>query len=80
MKLVYQAQNTIEAHMVSGFLEQEGIVTKVDGEYLQGGVGLLQAIDLIRVMVDDQDYDAAIKLVEEWDARQATESNTDSAE
>lgn len=71
MKLVYQAQNNIEAQLVMDQLEHAGIVGRVDGEYLQGGVGMLQAIDLIRVMVDESDYDQAKSVVDAWDSKQA---------
>lgn len=70
MQLAYEAQNSIEAHMLLHMLEQAGLSARVDGEYLQGAIGELQAIGLVRVMVDDADYLAARKLIEEWDQQQ----------
>ncbi|VUD52259.1 hypothetical protein TDB9533_01594 [Thalassocella blandensis] len=70
MKLVYQAQNMIEAQLVLDQLAHAGLTARIDGEYLQGGMGMLQAIDLIRVLVDEADYDAAKKVVEQWDEAQ----------
>jgi len=56
--------------MVLNLLEQEGIQGRVDGEYLPGGVGELQAIDLVRVMVDESDYERARQVIREWEAIQ----------
>jgi hypothetical protein len=73
MKMLYQASNGIEAHMILDLLEQEGLVGRVDGEYLQGGVGELPAAGLVRVMVREQDYAAAKAIVDRWDTAQPTE-------
>lgn len=70
MKLVYEAANSIEAHVVLGLLEQARLSGHIDGEHLQGGIGELQAIGGVRVMVHDHDYPAAKQLVEEWDKSQ----------
>ncbi len=70
MKLLYEASNTLEAHMIVNLLEQSGLSARVDGEYLQGGMGELQAIGLVRVMIDESDYLEAKKIVDEWDASQ----------
>jgi hypothetical protein len=59
MKLIYEASNTIEGHMILNLLEQAGLSGRVDGDYLQGGMGDLQTIGVIRVMVEDIDYDKA---------------------
>ena len=53
MKLLYEAANTVEAHMILNLLEQSSLSARIDGEYLQGGVGELQAIGIVRVMVDE---------------------------
>lgn len=70
MKTLYQASNALEAHMILHLLEQQGLSGRVDGEYLQGAIGELPAAGLVRVMVDEHDYAAAKKLVDQWDARQ----------
>ena len=74
MKLLYEAQNSIEAHMILNLLEQDGLVARIDGEYLQGGVGELQAVGVVRVMVDEGDYSSARKIIEQWDAKQTEET------
>ncbi|MFT5535252.1 MAG: hypothetical protein ACI802_003516 [Candidatus Paceibacteria bacterium] len=70
MKILYQAANLIEAHMIVHLLEQQQLQGRVDGEYLQGGIGELPAAGLIRVMVAEQDFDAAQELIRQWDAAQ----------
>lgn len=67
MKCVYSAATSIEAYMVLNLLEQEGIQGRVDGEYLQGGMGELQAFGLVRVMVGDDDFGRAQNVVEVWE-------------
>lgn len=74
MKKVYEAQNSLEAHMILNMLEQAGLNARIDGEYLQGGIGELPAIGVVRVMVDERDYADARAIVEEWDAAQQAEA------
>lgn len=54
--------------MILNLLEREGIQGRIDGEYLPGGVGELQPIDLVRVMVEDADYEAARQVIKDWEA------------
>ena len=56
--------------MVLNLLEQAGIAGRVDGEYLQGGIGELQAMNFVRVLVAEADYAAARKLISEWESVQ----------
>jgi len=72
MKKVYEASTALEAHMIKNLLESEGIDSRVDGEYLQGGVGELQAIGIVRVVVEESDYDAAKNIIDQWESRQVT--------
>lgn len=68
MKLIYEASNIIEAHLILNLLEQAELVARIDGEYLQGGIGELQAIGGIRVMVQESDFSQAQDIVRQWDA------------
>lgn len=70
MRLLYQAANTVEAHMIVNLLEQEGLAARIDGEYLQGGIGDLPAFGLIRVMAAEEDFERAQQIVAQWDAAQ----------
>ena len=75
MKCVFEASTGLEAHMILDLLQQEGINTRINGEYLQGGVGELQAMNIVRVLVDDTDYDKARAIINEWESREVV--NTD---
>ncbi|GAA6135527.1 hypothetical protein NBRC116188_23170 [Oceaniserpentilla sp. 4NH20-0058] len=68
MKKLYEAENGLEAHMIVNLLEQAHLNARVDGEFLQGAVGEIQASGVVRVMVDEGDYDAAKELIKKWDA------------
>jgi hypothetical protein len=69
MKCAYEAANGVEAHMVANLLEQHSIASRIDGEYLAGGVGELPASGLVRVMVELSDYDRARQIIREWEAK-----------
>jgi len=71
MKLAYEAANTIEGHMVLNMLEQSGLSARIDGEFLQGGMGELPVAGLVRVMVDEADYDNARLLIKQWEELEA---------
>ncbi len=64
---VYSAQNSIDAHIVKGFLEQHGVAARVDGEYLLGGIGELPPMGLITVSVAEESYDRALSLISEYE-------------
>lgn len=68
MNNVYTAQNSIDAHIVRGLLEQHGVTARVNGEYLQGGIGELPLIGLITVSVEEEDYEEALKLIREYES------------
>lgn len=70
MKVVYEASNAVEAHMILHLLEQQGLAGRIDGEYLQGGVGELPATGFVKVMVSESDHAAAKEIVDQWDAIQ----------
>lgn len=53
MRVVYEAENIIDAHLVKGLLEQEGIPAFVRGEYLAGGVGDLPTMGFVAVAVPE---------------------------
>lgn len=72
MKSVYAGPTSLEANMILNLLQQHGIDGRVEGEYLQGAVGGLQATDLVRVVVREEDYLAARQVISDWDAMQAT--------
>ena len=46
MRVVYEAENLVDAHLVRGVLEQAGIPVWVRGEYLTGAMGELPVMGL----------------------------------
>lgn len=67
MTKIYSAQNAIDAHIVKGMLEQQGIQARVNGEYLQGGIGELPLIDLVTVSVAEEDYEKALEVLRKYE-------------
>ncbi len=70
MVKVFAAKNSIEANIVKGMLEANGIPAYVEGEYLQGAIGELAAIDFAFVSVDEANIEAARQLVHEYETGQ----------
>ncbi len=70
MRIIYKARDIIEAHIVSGMLNANGIETHVGGYYLQGGVGDVAVYDFANVQVADDDVAMALPLVAEYDGVQ----------
>ncbi|HUW00627.1 MAG TPA: DUF2007 domain-containing protein [Gallionella sp.] len=70
MKSVYEASTGLDAHMILDLLGQQRIVGRIEGEYLQGGVGGLQAMGLVRVLVPEADYEEARRIIHEWESLQ----------
>ena len=74
MKSVFEASNTVEAHMVLHLLRQHGLAGRVEGEYLTGAMGDLPVAGLVRVVVEEPDYDAARAVVAAFEAEQPRDS------
>jgi hypothetical protein len=68
MKIVYRAENIVDANLVKAALAGEGIVAFVSGEFLIGAVGELPARDLVSVMVADADVERAAPVAQAIDA------------
>ena len=68
MKTVYDASNNIEAHLVMHQLQQAGIDARIEGEYLQGGIGELPAAGNVRVIVNSKDEAEARLVLADWEA------------
>jgi len=66
MKTVFDANNSLEAHLVLGLLKQVGIDGIISGEYLQGAMGELPAFGLVKVLVAEQDYRRASEIIADW--------------
>ncbi len=71
MKQVFGGTNAIEAHVVSHLLEQHNIATNLTGDYLSGASGELPAGNLSSIwIVNDEDFERARALIEEWEKEQ----------
>lgn len=53
MRVVYHAENIVDAHLVKDALDHAGIPCFINGEYLAGGIGQLPARDFLTVSVPD---------------------------
>jgi hypothetical protein len=63
MKQLHAAKHALEAHLVKGFLESNGIAAVVRGEFLTGGWGELP-VDVCSVWIeDDRLYERAQALL-----------------
>jgi hypothetical protein len=67
MRIVYRAQNLIDAHLVKDALENAEVPAFIAGEYLTGGVGQLPAMDYVAVLVPDSSMDVAEQIVRDID-------------
>ncbi|MGQ0442380.1 MAG: putative signal transducing protein [Methylophilaceae bacterium] len=74
MITVYNASNSIEAHLIKNLLEQQAIIAYVFGDFLQGGVGEIPAMGLVTVNVSDSDYTKAKAIVDAWDSSSVIEN------
>lgn len=68
MVTVYKASNSLEAQMIRDLLIRAGLQAELEGFYLQGGVGELQANDIVRVIVPDEETANARQIISEWEA------------
>ena len=59
--------------MILNLLEQRGISGRIEGEYLQGGIGELSAMGFVRVLVADENCAEAMQIISEWESIQPPE-------
>ena len=63
MRIVYRAENIVDAYLVKGALEGHDLAAFVTGEYLTGAMGQLPASDLVAVMVPESQHAEATRIV-----------------
>ncbi len=68
MKIIYRAENIIDANLVKNALASEDIIAFISGEYLTGASGELPVGNLVTVMVADEDIECARRIAGEVDA------------
>ena len=66
MIIVYEAKSSIDAKIAQDILSMEGINSHVMGNYLEGGIGELQPQGLVKIMTQDDDYESARAIINEW--------------
>jgi hypothetical protein len=64
MRVVYEPDNLIDAHLVKGVLEQSGIPVYLRGEHLAGGIGELPVPGLFALCVPEVCEPEARELLE----------------
>jgi hypothetical protein len=64
---VYSPQDNIEANIIKGLLEANGIPASISGHYLSGGIGELPAMGLISIHVDEPLVEKAKQLISEYE-------------
>jgi len=67
MKIVYEASQLGEAHIIKHLLERADLHPTLQGEYLQGGVGELAASGLLKITVPKPEYEEASSIINDWD-------------
>jgi len=72
MVVVYEAHDSIEAHLLRGLLEQAGIAVHILGEDLIGGIGEIPAQGLLRVLVPGDDFDSARAVIARYEDAAST--------
>lgn len=80
MRAVYQAENILDAHLVRGALEANGLRAFVAGEYLTGAAGQLPAAGLVTVLVDEDDFAVAEAVIADIAANRLDPDELDDAE
>lgn len=75
MIIVYTAQSSIDAFLVKGLLESEGIPAFVRGAALQGGIGELPAMGLITVNVARHLADKASAVINDYEQSEPLDEN-----
>jgi hypothetical protein len=65
VKVVYEAANLIDAHLVRHALEAEGIPVFLRGEQLLGGMGELPLFGVVAVCVPDVAWPEAKEIVDQ---------------
>jgi len=68
MRIIYCADTIIDANLVKGALEAEGVRAFISGEYLVGAIGELPCWNLVNVMVADEDVERALPVAQAIDA------------
>lgn len=67
MQEVYIPENNIEAYLIQGLMEAEGIECEIRGEFLAGGAGMLPANSNVSLWVNEQQEAEARELLKRYE-------------
>ena len=76
MIIVYEAKSSIDANIIQDILLMEGINSHIMGSYLEGGVGELQPMGLIKLITDEKDFQRAKQIIAEWESDKPEQATT----
>lgn len=65
MQVIYRADNWVDAQLVKGWLQEQGLPVFLSGEFLAGAMGELPAGDLLAIRVHDEEVERAMRLLAE---------------
>lgn len=68
MQRIYEPASLLEAQMLLGMLENEGVGAHLAGRDLVGGMGDLPAMGLLGLLVADEQADYARQLIGEYNS------------
>lgn len=71
---VYEAIHGAQAKLILDLLTHANLKARIDGEYLEGGIGSLQASGLVKVMISESDYEQGKKLIKQWEDQEIEEN------
>jgi hypothetical protein len=67
MEKVFEGTSGLEANLVRDLLKRAGVPSRIDGEYLTGGMGELPAANLVTVRVAPEHVAEAREIIAEWE-------------
>lgn len=67
MKIIYRADNILEAHIIAGMLNAADIPAHVGGHHLQGAVGEIAPVDFSTIIVDPEHETAAKVMISDYE-------------
>lgn len=77
MKIVYHAENVMDATIIRDLLVSADIFAQVRGAGMQGAVGEAAAMNNVKVWVHDEDYAVARTVIGEWESAEYVAEDAD---
>lgn len=77
---IYRGANYVDAQLVKGLLQANGIDVHLLGEWLQGGVGELAPHDLFRIRVPENQVAVARSVLDDYEKAELPDDWEDQAE